>query len=396
MSDRGFKIIDCDTHCYEPPDAVTRYLPKEFLDRTITPMTLPNGDCAILAGRSIATFNGGRHDWDEAYRPGSLKEMLRQMGSGTPEEAYVPERVQIEYLEREPRLALLEKQGVEKCVLFPGELGLAAEHWVKDTEALFANVHSFNRWYDETWGFNYQDRLYATPVISLRDLDLAVREVEWVLDRGAHFVLFPTGPANGRSPGDPYFDPIWSRMNEAGAVAAFHIMPHWYFDAISPAWGLNPDPGSWSMSAWQWQHVYGERPIQETISALIFDNLFGRFPNLRILSAEHGAEWIPHFATLMDKSRGMGRKGPWIGGRLTERPSEILRRHVRVVPYPEDNIPWIAENLGQTDSLVMGSDFPHAEGLASPADFQSLLASLTTDVQRKILHDNAAELCAAG
>ena len=30
-------LFDCDTHCYEPRDAFTRYLPKEFADRAITP-----------------------------------------------------------------------------------------------------------------------------------------------------------------------------------------------------------------------------------------------------------------------------------------------------------------------------------------------------------------------
>ena len=47
------------------------------------------------------------------------------------------------------------------------------------------------------------------------------------------------------------------------------------------------------MSAWQWMNVYGQRPIEDTLSALIFDNLFGRFPDLKVLVAEHGAEWVP-------------------------------------------------------------------------------------------------------
>jgi predicted TIM-barrel fold metal-dependent hydrolase len=96
----------------------------------------------------------------------------------------------------------------------------------------------------------------------------------------------------------------------------------------------------------------------------------------------------------MDKSRGMGRNGPWKGGKLTERPSAIFRRHVRVAPYPEDDIPWVVENLGQSDSIVMGSDFPHAEGLAEPAEFAKLLDPLPADVQRRILRDNAEELFA--
>ena len=137
-----------------------------------------------------------------------------------------------------------------------------------------------------------------------------------MLDRGARIVLLPTGPAYGRSPGDPYFDPIWSRINEAGVTVAFHIMENWYNENIAAAWGHNPAPGSWHMSAWQWNNLYGERPIEDTLSALIFDNLFGRFPNINVLVAEFGASWVPHFITHMDKSRGMGRNGPWIGGKL--------------------------------------------------------------------------------
>jgi predicted TIM-barrel fold metal-dependent hydrolase len=395
MSDLDYGLFDCDTHCYEPRDAFTRYLPKEFRDRAVTPVRMSDGSEAILAGRRIASFNSEQGlGWDMAYRPGSLKEMLRQMASGNPDETYQPEPIRPEYVEREPRLRLLQEQNVEKCVLYPAGMALAAEHYVKDTAALYANVHSFNRWYDETWGFNYQDTLYATALMSLRDLDMAVKEVEHVLDRGARVVLFPTGPAYGRSPGDPYFDPIWARLNEAHAVIALHIMPYWYFDAISPAWGYDPDPGSWHMSAWQWNNVYGERPIEDTLSALIFDNLFGRFPNLMVLVSEHGAEWAPHFVRHMDKSRGMGRNGPWIGGSLEHRPSQVFRQHVRVAPYPEDNIPWVVENLGQHDSIVMGSDFPHAEGIAHPADYKKLLDPLPEDIQRRILRDNADRLFA--
>ena len=60
---------------------------------------------------------------------------------------------------------------------------------------------------------------------------------------------------------------------------AFHIMAYWYNEHISAGLGTRPRPGSWHMSAWQWKNFYGERPIEDTLSALIFDNLFGRFPD---------------------------------------------------------------------------------------------------------------------
>jgi predicted TIM-barrel fold metal-dependent hydrolase len=94
--------------------------------------------------------------------------------------------------------------------------------------------------------------------------------------------------------------------------------------------------------------------------------------------------------THMDKSRGMGRNGPWIGGQLEERPSAIFKRHVRVTPYPEDDTPEIIRQLGGDDSvLVFGSDFPHAEGVARPADFEEGLAPLGVDTKRRIMRDNA-------
>ena len=139
-------------------------------------------------------------------------------------------------------------------------------------------------------------------------------------------------------------------------------------------------------------NIYGQRPIEDTLSALIFDNLFGRFPKLNVLVAEHGAEWVPYFLKHMDKSRGMGRNGPWIGGKLTERPSAIFRQHVRVVPYPEDDIPGIVNSLGYDDVLVMGSDFPHAEGLAEPADFVKLLDPLDDAAKKRIMRGNAEQL----
>ena len=272
-------------------------------------------------------------------------------------------------------------------------MALSAEHYVADTGALYASLSAYNRWYDEAWGFNYEDRIYATALLSLRDLDRAVALTDDIVARGAKVVLLPTGPAYGRSPADPYFDPVWSRLAEAGVVIALHIMPYWYFDALSPAWGHDPDPAAWHMSAWQWMNVYGERPVVDTLSALIFDNLFGRFPRLNVLVAEHGASWVPHTLRHLDKSRGMGRNGPWIGGPLRERPSEIFKRHVRVTPYPEDDIPKLVEELGGDDRvLVFGSDFPHAEGVARPADFEQLLTSLPQDMQRRIMRENAESI----
>jgi predicted TIM-barrel fold metal-dependent hydrolase len=390
MATNGITMFDCDNHCYETRDAFTRYLPAKFLDRAVTPVVLADGSEAVLAGDRVAVFDtepGGR--FDRAPRPGSLKEMLRKMASNPADDPYQLEPMRPEFVERQARLTLMDQQGVEKAIIYPAAGALACEQYMRNTDALYANIHSFNRWYDETWGFDYRQRIYAPALLSLRSLPHAVNELEFVLDRGARLILLPPGPAYGRSPGEPFFDPFWARVNEAGASICFHIMSYWYIEHISPVWGQDPEPRPWQMSAWQWQNTHGERPIQEVLSALIFDNLFGRFPGIRVVVSEFGAEWVPHFVRRMDKSRGLGRGGPWTGGPLNGRPSEIFRDRVRVVPYPEDDIVEIVRQLGHCDGLVMGSDFPHAEGLAEPAKFAELIAGLSDHDQQQILSLNA-------
>src|SRR5262249_41992560 len=140
-------VFDCDTHIYEARDAVTRYLPEEYRDRSIRPIKNASGLDVVLAGSRIATFTSeAGMGFEQAYRPGSLRQMLREMASGDPDARYQAAPMEPEYVEREPRLELLDANGVARCVLFPGSLALSAEHYVADTDALYANLSSFNRW----------------------------------------------------------------------------------------------------------------------------------------------------------------------------------------------------------------------------------------------------------
>jgi predicted TIM-barrel fold metal-dependent hydrolase len=262
------------------------------------------------------------------------------------------------------------------------------EHFFASSDDLYLNFHAFNRYLSEEWGFGYAGRIHPVPVISLRDLDRALVELDWLLAQGTRVIGMRPGPAYGLSPSDPYFDPFWARINEAGVSVLFHMTESSYNEQVSTLWGQAPNPGDFDMSAWQWCNTYGDRPIMDTISALIYDNLFARFPNVRVVSVENGCEWVPYLVRRMDKMRGMGRNGPWIGGRLTERPSEIFKRHVLVTPFPEDDVHSVVQALGGVESIVLGSDWPHAEGLAEPADYLRVLEGLSADQQLRVMRGN--------
>lgn len=126
----------------------------------------------------------------------------------------------------------------------------------------------------------------------------------------------------------------------------------------------------------------------------VYHNLFGRFPNLKVISVEHGAEWFPYFLKRLDKMRGMGRAGHWVGGPIKERPSEIVKRHIRLTPFAEDDIAEIVKKCG-ADSLVLGSDFPHAEGIERPEDLIDHMPGLSEDQVKLVMRDNGYGLVGA-
>jgi predicted TIM-barrel fold metal-dependent hydrolase len=348
----------------------------------------------ITVGARPFTFL--RHNYDRVNRPGALREMLRTLKSTDVKEAGSAEQdVQPEYVNRDARLTRMDAQGVEAAMLFP-TLAVCVEHFMKDDpDQLYANLEAFNRWLDEDWGYAHLDRIFAAPLVSLLDVDRAVAELDRVLALGARVVSLRPGPAYGRSPADPHFDPFWARVNEAGVVVGLHIGESGYNEHFSTAWGENANPPSHEQSAFQWTCFYGDRPIMETIAAFVLHNLFGRFPNVRIASVENGSLWVPYLMGALDKMKGMGRNGPWLGGYVEGRPSEVVKRNVFVSPYHEEDIPTLARLLGPTQ-VLFGSDYPHPEGLAEPADFVDGLAGLDDADIRLIMRDNTRALLGLG
>ncbi len=389
MRQPDYRFFDSDNHYYETPDCFTRHIEPKYRDKSIHVVSNEQGKQQILIGDKPFTFLVN-HSFEQAVKPGALREMLRRKHVGD-SEGMVTEAIQPEYVNRDKRLALMDVQQLDACFIFP-TLAVCVEHFMKDDpEQMYANVHSFNLWLDEEWGFNRDERIYGVPLLSLLDLESAVKELDWVLAKGARIIGLRPGPAFGRAPGDPYFDPFWARLSEARVPVAFHISESGYNEAMSVYFGEEPNPSSHRQSAFQWSCFYGDRPIKDTMASLIFYNLFGRFPNLSVLSVENGSLWTPYLMKVMDKMGGMGRNGPWPGGRIKEKPSQILRRHVFVSPYHEENIPEICQAIGASQ-VLFGSDFPHAEGLAQPAQFLEGIESLSAEDTRRIMRDNACGL----
>jgi predicted TIM-barrel fold metal-dependent hydrolase len=298
-----------------------------------------------------------------------------------------------EFVDRRARVATMDAQNVEACLILP-TTGVGVEPQLRETpHVLYPSLRAFNRWLEEDWGFGADGRVYGAPLLSLFDRDEALVELGRLLQRGARFAVLTAGPIAGRSPADPYFDPFWARCEEAGLNVVYHIGRTPFSEMYNPPWGLRPHPPSHRHSLMEWALSFTERPIVDTLTALIADNLFGRFPRLRILSVEYGSTWVAPLTHKLDHLARLYSKDMWRFGAPPLKPSDTVRQNVWVAPFFEDDIVALARLIGPTH-VLSGSDYPHPEGLLWPREFADELDGMSDAEVRLIMRDNLAGLIA--
>ncbi len=384
------QAFDADNHYYEATDAFTRHIEPSMAKRAMQWAEI-NGRQRLLVGGKVNRFIPNPL-FDPVAKPGALDEYFR---GRNPHEKDMRalfgdlEPIRAEYRSRDARLAVMDAQGLAGCFLFPTLAVGMEESLSHDPPALVAAFRAFNRWLDEDWGFAYQERIYAAPLITLVDVGAAVAELEWALDHDARVITLKGGPvrtATGRtSPGDPRFDPFWARVNEAGVTVGIHSGDAGYsryLDDWEPTGSFEAfrhTPLRAVLSA--------DRPPYETMAALICQGIFDRFPRVRVASIEAGAQWVPILVKKLRKAYGQHPTG------FASDPVETFRDHIWVAPFYEDDLSDIRDVMGP-DKFLFGSDWPHAEGLADPLSFvDDLRRNAFSDNEiRTIMVDNAPPL----
>ena len=385
-----YPTFDADNHYYEATDAFTRHLDPTMARRAMQWAEIDGRQRLLVAG-TVNRFIPNP-TFDPVATPGALDEYFRGRnpeGKGMAALFGELEPIRPEYRDRDARLAVMDAQGIDGCFMFP-TLGVGMEEALADDpEAAVAAFHAFNQWLDEDWGYHYQERIFAAPMIPLVDIDAAVAELELVLARGARMVCIKGGPAHTptglTSPANPMFDPFWARVDEAGITVGIHSGDAGYGRYVED-W--EPHGAFRSFSHTPLRIVLSaDRPPYETMAALVCQGVFDRFPNVRVASIEAGSEWILPLVKKLAKVRGQ------MPTAFPSDPVETLRRHVWVAPYYEDDLVAVKEAMG-IERLLFGSDWPHAEGLAEPRTFADDLASqgFTDDEIRIVMADNGRKL----
>ena len=176
--DIPFPLFDADNHLYEPPEAMTKYLPKEYKD--VVQYVEINGRTKIALKGHISNYIPNP-TFSVVAKPGAWEEYFKfgnPDGKSKRELFGEPMRAIPAFFEPGPRLEKMDELGLDRSLMFPTLASLIEERLSDDPVAIHVIIHALNEWLHEVWGFNYQNRIFATPVITLPILDKAIEELD--------------------------------------------------------------------------------------------------------------------------------------------------------------------------------------------------------------------------
>jgi predicted TIM-barrel fold metal-dependent hydrolase len=357
------RVIDVDSHFYEPLDWLTETAPALAARcPALDPLTLA---ATTAFGDIITTLPGGvRPDDPLEILPKPLTDLLSK---ATPEaraklvDGFVATIAGVPgAADAKSRIEYLDQQGIDYQFVLPTFAFNPISRARRQDPALApALIRAYNRWACERLAG--EPRLAMVSVVDLETMDRSqvLEELEETRRAGSRSFSFWVGPMRGKSLAHPDFEWLWACAEDLGLFPMLHV------GAGRP--GVDID---WLRNGRQFPsrvlaYMTQLQAIAEVaLAELIYGGVLERHPKLRLLVCELGVAWIPGWLERID--RIMVHAGTT--GRLFEslalRPSEYARRQIRVSPVADDPVAAVIDQPGG-EMIVFASDYPHVEGGAN-------------------------------
>lgn len=385
-----FPVFDADNHMYETPEALTKFLPDRY--KGVIRYVQVDGRTKVAVKGQISNYIPNP-TFEKVAAPGAQEEYFKignPEGKTRREIMGTPIVSPAAYFEPGPRIELMDELGIDRALMWPTLASLVEERLRDDPRAIHAVVHALNEWMYEQWTYNFDDRIFPTPVISLPIVDEAIKELEWVLERGAKIILIRPAPVPGlegpRSFALPEFDPFWEIVQEAGIVTGMHASDSGYTRHVNEWEGIRdeftPFAGGSNFGVLSGAHG---RVITDTVASAIGHGLCTRFPDLKIAPVENGSGWVRPLFARMESAYEFNPRS------FDENPIDVFKRCIYVHPFHEDDPIGLAELIG-VDNVLFGSDYPHPEGMSDPIAFVDDLEGLPHDDVAKIMGGNLGRI----
>jgi predicted TIM-barrel fold metal-dependent hydrolase len=380
MSKLGYPVFDADNHLYETEDAFTRHLPSRH--KGLIKYVQVNGRTKIAVDNVISDYIPNP-TFDVVARPGAFAEYFggnNSEGKSLREITGEPMRAVDAFRSAEPRLHMLDDLGLDAALMIPTLASLLEVRLTDDPDLTCTVIHAFNEWLHDEWKFNYQGRIFATPIVNPCIPERGIAELEWLLDKGARVVLLRPAPAAGyrgtRSPFLEEFDAFWARVAESGVLVILHASDSGYQRYVNDWEGAGREMQAFKPKPFN-DAVTPGRAINDTITSAIAHGMLSRFPAVKLASIENGGNWVIPCLKALEKTYS---KMPQA---FAEHPRDVFLRNVWVNPFWEDSIEDLV-NFMTPEHVLFGSDYPHPEGMAEPLSWAKEIGALfpAADVQK--------------
>ena len=270
------------------------------------------------------------------------------------------------------RSQYLDAYGIEYGIL--GPLGLTG-HSELNQEFSAALTAAVNDWQKELFA-KPEPRLKAGIVVPTENTQAAVAEIERCADDPAYAQVFML-TRTSEPLGSRRYWPIYAAAERHGLPVGLHVFGsggHAYTGTGWPSYYVEEGAG----------HATS---CQTSVTSLVIEGAFERFPRLKVVMVEGGFGWLPALSWRLDKLfERMRNEVP----HLKKKPSEYIRQHVWVTTQPMeepqdrkhlfDVMEWIG-----WDRLLFASDYPHWD-FDDP--FRAFPAGLPQERHRQILAAN--------
>lgn len=243
------------------------------------------------------------------------------------------------------RKDVFEEQGVEVAVTnnLSAHFGFM-RGWHEFAAALAA---AYNRYQIEQW-LEPEPRLRGSVHIVPHDPAQAAREID---EAGAHpqMVQVALPVITDREYGDPFYRPIFDAAVRNGLAVTLH-----HGEATESLLGF-------TRYFIIWHTIAMPQAIMCQLASMLFNGIFDLFPDLRVCGIEGGFTWMPSFMSRADRQFEQFRhEVPWV----KERPSDHLRRHVRLSTQPMEHLAKgeflvYLDQMGSDEMLMFATDYPH-------------------------------------
>ena len=375
-------IIDADTHWSEPHDLWTSLAPAKYRDLVPQikehrgkPMWVVNGDIPLAGDSAVSAIrpDGGKF-------PGIdfLKADIDEVHPAS--------------YDCDARLAVMDEFDISHAIVYPNVGGFGNQRFLKieDRDLRIACVQIYNDWMSDLQSRS-AGRILPMALVPWWDIEACVQEVARMHDLGARGVVMCSNPHDSGMPdfAQPQWRPFWEICEDLEMPINFHIGA----SEGDIDWSGTVPYRTWSGDV---KLTLGGAAIflgqLRWMANLLVSDVPERHPKLKFVSVESGIGWIPFLLDALDYQ--CGETAPERLAHLSMKPSEYFTRQFYGCFWFEDRtLAPAIEQLG-ADCVMFETDYPHPTCLypQSSERGRASVARLPEDVQRKVLHDNAAQL----